>query len=164
MKFIKHFILCIVIQMNFCFFCLCQSSINTDGTVIYGNGGNISYSLGQFADGFYSDKLHSINQGVQQPFEITINDVRPVPGSSDINIFAFPNPTSGKIIIESKGTASLLSKYLLSDELGNKMESGEIHKNTLEIDISHYNSNIFFLIIESNGQPVRIIKLIKHSP
>lgn len=147
--------------MTFCFYSFTQSSINADGNVFTGNEGSISYSLGQFAYGYFSVDDYSLLEGVQQAFEITVSEIETMNGSPLCNITAYPNPAKGLISIEISEQNQLPLKFLLMDETGTKLVSGDVCKNHMEIDLSHYPPGILFLSIEKNFQSLKIFKLVK---
>ena len=80
-----------------------QSAVTASGGVSSGNGGSVSYTIGQT---FYSTNLGTsgqISEGVQQAYEIY--DVTEVqnPISANISLSAFPNPTSDFLTLRIDG-------------------------------------------------------------
>ena len=91
--------------IQFCFLFLCisiniqaQENINSAGGNSSNNSGNVSYSIGQIVSTTITNTSGSINQGVQQPYEILTLGHKET--ESNISVILFPNPTINNLTIE----------------------------------------------------------------
>ncbi|MDZ7777870.1 MAG: T9SS type A sorting domain-containing protein [Bacteroidales bacterium] len=70
------------------------------------------------------------------------------------NVSIYPNPTSGKLIIDASELNNTLKSYFLTDIYGKMIlqkNTDLIHNNVFEIDLSKYKTGIYFL-------PIQILK------
>jgi hypothetical protein len=61
----------------------------------------------------------------------------------------FPNPAKEYLVITNK--LSLNSKYVVNDLSGKQMEIGELQSDHWNINLSGYDSGIYFITIHSDG-------------
>jgi len=76
---------------------LAQQDVVTSGGNGSGASGSISYSIGQVVYSNTSNATGSINQGVQQPYELTPISVNE--SLRDIAVELYPNPTRNNLLI-----------------------------------------------------------------
>ena len=75
-----------------------------------GSGGSVAYSVGQIVYTTHTGTTGSVAQGVQQPYEISV--VLGIENSLiDLDINAYPNPTTQKQIINNFTNVSYLTSY-----------------------------------------------------
>jgi hypothetical protein len=70
------------------------------------------------------------------------------------NIQIYPNPTSGKIVVESE--KSNVESIEIFDIVGRKLSTFNFQLSTNEIDISHLAAGIYFMKVDS--KTVKIVK------
>ena len=73
-----------------------QSDIVPMGGTATGNGGTVTYTIGQIAVQSYGEGSTSISEGVQQPYEIQTIGIDNYPGIT-LNAMVYPNPTLGNV-------------------------------------------------------------------
>lgn len=144
----------------------CQSAFPTMGGGVSGNGGSLSYTVGQLAVSF--DKRWSTNaehvkkslfEGVQQTYsisEISIDGVEPI--SVKVNIA--PNPTTDKIRITLELPMDNLY-YELYTLNGNRIKRDKIWNTEQTIDMGGLPSGSYLLrmVAGKKENNYRIIKL-----
>lgn len=138
-----------------------QEAVSAAGNEAGGTGGTCSYTIGQIAYIFNSGAGGEVNQGVQQPYEILTTA-----GIDDkyinLELVAFPNPTSGSMTISvSEHTLGKLS-YQLFDNGGKLIEEKEIIQNETGVSMEGLAPAAYLLRITDNGQLVKEFKIIKN--
>jgi hypothetical protein len=76
-----------------------QDATNSSGGNATGNGGTVSYSIGQVVYNFNAGNAGSVAQGVQHSFEIL--PVGNTEKSLNISLTIFPNPTAENLILQA---------------------------------------------------------------
>ena len=138
-----------------------QQAITTTGGNASGNGGSVSYSVGQIVYKTNSGSIGSVAQGVQQPYEISI-----VQGIEEnyinLELTAGPNPTVNFLTLNS-GKAELSSLHFqLYDISGKVIESRKIISNSETIAMENLPTATYFLKVINNNNEVKIFKVIKN--
>ena len=138
-----------------------QNNTVAAGGEAFGNGGTVSYSIGQVACITVSGSTGIITQGVQQPYEIFV--VTGLEEAKDITLqcFAYPNPAAGyvKLKVENIKTENLA--YQLYDINGKLLENNKVEGNETSLDISHLAASIYFLKITGDNKEIKIFEIIK---
>ncbi|WP_317898674.1 T9SS type A sorting domain-containing protein [Aurantibacillus circumpalustris] len=75
----------------------------------------------------------------------------------DENFNIYPNPSSGKFLIESGNILSIV----VSDELGRIILEDHFQKENYQLDLSAYSNGVYILKIFLNNE-IKIVKLIKN--
>ena len=131
-----------------------QSTIPATGGTATGSGGSVSYTVGQVAWNNYSGINGSLNQGVQQPWEISTPVA--IENTEDISLLmnVYPNPTSGafKLIVGTLENRNL--RVRLYDINGILIQDNKIYNEETEIFLQNYSSSIYFLKVINNNQEV----------
>jgi hypothetical protein len=100
-----------------------QEAVIAAGGTASGSGGSLSYSVGQVVNSTNTGANGSVTQGLQQPFEISIitgiEDAREI----DLNVDAFPNPTSDYLNLDIENHDNTNLSYQLFDMQGKVLES-----------------------------------------
>ena len=146
-----------------------QESVNATGGNASGSGGSVSYSVGQVIYTTNTGTNGSITQGVQQPFEISVVTGIEEAKSVNLMISAYPNPTTGYLVlkVDASATLSIQSlRYQLYDMNGKLLENKEIKNNETNIDMSNLVPATYFVkVIKTQGiasQEVKTFKIIKN--
>lgn len=135
-----------------------QQSVNSSGgDIISFAQGTISFSIGQTATN-YIENGETINEGVQQPYEIfhVLSVINP-----DNQIFwnIFPNPTEGVIYLKSKDIID--ADIEIFDESGRLILNEQLKGiQQSQIDLTSYARGVYTIKINGNSstQAIRIIK------
>ena len=80
------------------------------------------------------------------------------------NVPIYPNPTSGKFIIDASELINTIKSYFLIDICGKMILQENINlfnNNIIEIDLSKYRSGIYFLRLNTENQGIVFRKIIK---
>jgi hypothetical protein len=131
---------------------LAQESISTSGGNASGNGGSVSYSVGQLFYTAFTGNGVSVLQGVQQPYEISV-----VTGIDEImeitlSVLIYPNPTTDFIILNTESSAIQSFRSLacqLFDMNGRLLESKIIDGSQTRIDMSQLSPATYFLKVSA---------------
>lgn len=139
---------------------IAQEAIPASGSNASGNGGSVSYTIGQVIYTTNTGTNGTMAQGVQQPYEISI-----VAGIADANginliISAYPNPVTEYIKLKADKTENLT--YQLYDINGKLLENKKIESNETNIVMSNFVNAIYFLKITDNSKEVKTFKIIKN--
>ncbi len=95
--------------------------------------------------------------------DITVGQVENSPLINDIKVY--PNPTSGKITINTSELNKEIKSYILTDIYGKivlNKNVGLLNNNDLKINIENYESGVYLLIINLNNKTNFYGKIIKN--
>lgn len=125
-----------------------------------GNGGSVSYTVGQAVYTTNTGTNGSMAQGVQQPYEISV--VAGLEDSNEIDLiyYAYPNPATEYIKLKADKTENLT--YQLYDIRGKLLENKKIESSETIIVMSNFVNAIYFLKISDNKKEVKTFKIIKN--
>ena len=164
----KKMILCAVILLGFALTGLqAQETMPTSGGVALGNGGSVTYTVGQILYTTNSGIFGSIRQGIQQPYEITI-----VPGPEEfdgirLQCSVYPNPTTDfvKLIIENYIIGENLIYYFY-DMNGQLIANQKVISKETVISMGNLVPATYFLKVvrpqyDTYRQKIKTFKIIK---
>lgn len=139
---------------------IAQEAIPASGSNASGNGGTMSYTVGQVIYTANTGTNGSMAQGVQQPYEISV--VAGIADDNGINLIlsAYPNPVTEYIKLKADKTENLT--YQLYDINGKIIENKKIVSNETNIVMSNFINAIYFLKISDNNKEVKTFKIIKN--
>jgi hypothetical protein len=133
-----------------------QTSFDSGGEVIHAN--NIEF-ISSFGEVFCSE-IQANNTSISEGF--IHNNVFVASGLNDnieiSNISLFPNPTNS--VFQINGNASIIKSIKLINNFGKVLINEESEAESLQIDISHFPSGLYFVEIETEKQ-IKVLKLIK---
>jgi hypothetical protein len=140
---------------------MCQESINTSGSIATGNGGTVSYSVGQLAFTAISSNSGTVSQGVQQAYEIYTIGIKET--EFNIALTAFPNPTIENLTLEIRDNKNENLTFMFIDLQSKLLESGQITSPKTQIKTSHLSLGIYFLdIYNHENKKVQSFKIVKN--
>jgi hypothetical protein len=138
-----------------------QETISATGGNATGIGGSVSYTVGQIAYSALSGSNGTVNQGVQQPYEITV--VTAIENISAINLscIIYPNPTRGvvKLVFESFDNEEM--RFRLFDLNGLLLQDKKIESIETEISMENLSSSVYFLRVIKNNKELKTFKIVK---
>ena len=136
-----------------------QSAIVPTGGTASGNGGTVTYTVGQIAVQTNSDGTTSISEGVQQPFEISVVGVDEHP---DITLTAklYPNPTLSTCNLQCESWQKL-DEVRIYDANGKYLFRKKIEGSLTEMDFSSYAPGTYFVNVYSDKQTLKTFKVVK---
>ena len=142
-----------------------QATVAAGGTAS-GNGGTVSYSIGQVVYTTATGSNGSVAQGVQQTYEITaVTGIEEAKGIS-LEVSAYPNPTTDHLTLTIGASLSLSDHpmtYRLLDMNGKVIETQKIINDQTIIVMSNLLPANYFLTLETiaNGKSQQELKTFK---
>ena len=138
-----------------------QQAIVTTGGTATGTTGSVSYTVGQVAYQTYTGTGGTVQQGVQQPWEVSTPVA--IENTEDISLLmnVYPNPTSGafKLIVGTLENRNL--RFRLFDMNGLLVQDQKIDSEETEIFLQDLSSSMYFLKIMNNTQEIKVFKIVK---
>ncbi len=138
-----------------------QANTVATGGNATGASGSVSYTIGQIDYSSSSAATGSINQGVQQPYEISssngLNDVM-----DEISLSVGPNPTIDNLTLTFKSDETAMYGFELFDENGKVLLEKSNLKKVETIDMSHYSVGTYQLKISASNHSQKSFKIIKN--
>lgn len=125
-----------------------------------GSGGTFSYILGQSFFATYTGITGSIAEGVQQPYEISVQmgvDQTTISLSASI----YPNPTSDFLVLKVDNPDLSNLYFDLYNFNGKTIRSQKIDSNETWIDMRNLLSTSYFIRISTGTKEIKIFKIIK---
>lgn len=140
-----------------------QESTTASGGEASGDGGTVSYSVGQVVYGTHSGTTGSVSEGIQQPYEISVIIGLEETGIN-LNISAFPNPTTDYLILKIADDAHQESRFTITlyDLNGRVIEQQVVVSNETAIDMASLNAATYILKVNNENQEVKTFKIIKN--
>ena len=145
-----------------------QTSVNATGGDASGSGGTAGYSVGQV---FYATEtgtnVNTVSQGVQQPYEISVETGIPEAKGISLSVSAYPNPTTDYLQLKVESDKLKDLSYQLFDINGKLLQNGKLTGNQTKIDMSSYVPSTYFVKVIENTQgvasqqEVKTFKIIK---
>lgn len=160
-----NLIICVVLLFNIGLTGLqAQKAIPASGGEASGNGGSVSYSVGQVVYTAITATAGTVTQGVQQPYEIL--EVTGIDNAKFINlkVIAYPNPTTDFLTIqvdESYWDLGQAMKYHLFDMNGKLLDSELLESEETSIKMNDLGPAVYFLKIVHQEEEIKIFKIIK---
>jgi len=141
-----------------------QESINTTGGNTSGNGGSVSYSVGQVVYTTTKNANGMVARGVQQPFEILI--ITGIEEAKGINLSCsvYPNPTTDYLTLKIDASASIRIQnlsYQLFDMNGRLLRSGKLESHETQIAMINLVPETYLLQVFDQNKIVKLFKIIK---
>ena len=149
-------------------FCLgtavAQNAVVPVGGTASGNGGTVTYTVGQIAVQTNSDGTASISEGVQQPYEISVVGVDEYPGIT-LNAVLYPNPTQGNLqLVMSHEQLQMVSgqwEVKAFDTNGKFLFTKQIDSETTQLDLSRYAPATYYVNVYSGKKMLKSFKVVK---
>ena len=139
-----------------------QEIVASSGGNATGDGGSVSYTVGQAACTSQSSPSGTVAQGVQQPYETLVVTGSEETNGTDIVLSVYPNPTSGflKLYVEHYKPDNLT--FRLYDVNGLVILDSEIVNHETSIGTDYLPHGTYFLRITEYGNTIEIFKIIKN--
>lgn len=138
-----------------------QQAVVTTGGTATGTTGSVSYTVGQVAYQTYTGTGGTVQQGVQQPWEVSTPVA--IANTEDISLLmnVYPNPTSGafKLIVGTLENRNL--RYRLYDMNGLLIQDRKIDSEETEIFLQDLSSTMYFLKIMNSNQEIKVFKIVR---
>lgn len=141
-----------------------QQTVSASGGEASGNGGSVSYSVGQLFLMTHEGTSGSVSEGVQQPYEISVITTIEEAESIDLVALVYPNPVSGYLILSVENDDFENLEFRLFDVNGKLLSNGKITDRETTISMTGLISGNYFLkVIQTMPVPldVKTFKIIK---
>ena len=137
-----------------------QQTTTAAGGEATGSGGTQSYSVGQVVYAATSNSSGSINEGVQQPFDIATL----IPDNKTINLTysVYPNPILSVLNLNVGNTATDNLFFELYDVSGKLLLKDKIVNSNTTITMENYAAANYLLTVTDNNKAVQTFKIIKN--
>jgi hypothetical protein len=138
-----------------------QESTNASGGDAIGSGGTVAYSLGQLAYTTNASASGTVNQGVQQAYEIFTVGIKET--ELNISLSVFPNPTADNLTLQISDYNNEKLSYQLYDMQGKLLDNGQVTaKQTLMNTSSLSPATYFINVVNQKNKQVQSFKIIKN--
>ena len=138
-----------------------QDAVVAAGGSVSGTTGTVSHSVGQVVYTAVSNTNGSINQGVQQPYDIsTISTGSEL--ENGITLSVFPNPTKDVLTLKIEDADVAGYSYELYNNLGQLIRQEGIDQNQVEISTQDLSAATYILKVKSTNDVLRVFSVIKH--
>ena len=137
-----------------------QEAIIPSGSNATGTGGTVSYSVGQVVYTTNTSTSGTVNQGVQQPYEIfpvSINEEE-----TNMAILIFPNPTANNLTlsIEELGKEELTVQLL--DNSGKLISAQKLVGKQTQINTTDLAVATYFVSVLQHDRILKKFQIIKN--
>ncbi|MDQ3045915.1 MAG: T9SS type A sorting domain-containing protein [Bacteroidota bacterium] len=138
-----------------------QEASTAAGGDATGAGGSASYSVGQVSYTSIENAAGSVNQGVQQPYQIVVTGVNTT-ANIEVLMSVYPNPSTSFITIkvEDKDLANLT--FQLFDVQGKLLISEKITQTETAVQMADFAKGNYFLKVVNNKAELKSFKIIKN--
>lgn len=137
---------------------LAQSSVVSAGGEATGDG-SVSFSVGQTAYMTAANENGSLSQGVQQAYVITEETGIEI---TQIQLRAFPNPTSDVLNLQINGGDFKNVSYALYSNTSKLIDKGTVNGSDTQISMGAYKAGVYFLEVKADGKAVKKFKVVKN--
>ncbi len=138
-----------------------QASVSAGGNAI-GSGGSSSYSVGQTFYTSNSGSHRNIDEGVQQPYEISI-----ITGISDerylLSAEVYPNPVHSSLTLSTNTDLRERVLYQLTDIEGRILREQEIHQAQIAIPMESLPAGSYLLRVIQQNKEMKSFKIVKNN-
>lgn len=134
------------------------NTVSSGGTAI-GSNGSATYSVGQVVYEEVSGSNASLNQGVQQPFELfTANIIE----STLVSLSVYPNPTVQQLTLAFGEQPKESYSYALFDYQGRLIMTDQVSEPQTIIDLGECANASYLLHVMDHQATVAVIEIIKN--
>lgn len=137
-----------------------QESLNASGGDITTSSGSVSYSIGQLFYNTYSNDYASVQQGVQQAFEIYTLGTEEL--AQSISMRVYPNPTTNSLSLKIEDYQQEKMNYQIYDLNGRKVGQGKVTSKETDINMSDFASATYLIyVLDQDNKTNQKFKIIK---
>ena len=150
---------CVAVSITFA-----QSAIVPVGGDAQGNGGSVSYTVGQIAVQTVanSDGSVSVAEGVQQPYEIMTVGVDDYPQIA-LDAVVYPNPTENLAQLRLNGFEIPADglRAILFDGNGKQLQSVVVTEDLTSFQIGQYATGTYYLELRDGKRVLKTFKVVR---
>ncbi len=136
-----------------------QEAVPATGGEAIGDGGTVSYTVGQIVYTTNSGENGSVRQGVQQVYEIS-TDVG-LELEEIILLSTYPNPTTDFLTIKIEDYDYENLTYQLYDIQGSLVAENLISNNETTVNMNDLVPATYFLNIRNSEETIKVFKIVK---
>ena len=136
-----------------------QSDVVPAGGTATGEGGTVTFSVGQIAVQSNEEGSIILSEGVQQPYEIQTIGIDNYPGIT-LSAMVYPNPTRGNVQL-TMSNVQLEGEVRVFDTNGKLLFVKKIEGETTEILMSDLAAGTYFVNVVSGKQVLKTFKVVK---
>ncbi|MGC9344611.1 MAG: T9SS type A sorting domain-containing protein [Bacteroidales bacterium] len=137
-------------------------SIATAGGDASNSGGSVAYTIGQTLFTMHHEmNVGTLNQGIQQPYEVFLTTGIDYARKLDIKFSAYPNPVTDKIILKVEGNLKPGYRVSVYDIHGKILEKSKITSTSTDLFMDKLEPAIYLLKITNNNKEITTFKIIK---
>lgn len=138
-----------------------QDATTAAGGDATGSGGSAAYSVAQVVYTSAESGSGSSNQGVQQPYEITVTGLNNNP---EINLLVsvYPNPSASFINLNVGNQKVDLLSFRLYDVNGKLLTNQKITSTETIIQMEAFAKGNYFLKVLDNKSEMKTFKIVKN--
>ena len=126
-----------------------------------GSVGSVNYAIGQVFYTSVKGSNGSVNQGVQQPYEITVISGIIENSNNRLSISVFPNPSTDILTLKIENIDLKDLSYQLFDSKGTLLLSDKIIGNQSNINLFSLTSGIYLLKVFDRRYTIKVFQIIK---
>jgi Secretion system C-terminal sorting domain len=138
-----------------------QEAKITAGGNVSGSGGTVSYSVGQVVYTTLTGTGGSVQQGVQQAYEIATLSIFEETSGIILNYSVYPNPAIDYLILKVENYDKENLAFQLFDVNGKLLDSKILTESETIIDMNNHVPSIYFLKIIDSQKDLKTFKIIK---
>lgn len=139
-----------------------QEAIPAAGGNAAGSGGAVSYSVGQVVYTISTGTTGLVEQGVQQPYTITVATGLAEAGGITLQCSAYPNPTTDFVMLSIENFGTENWSYQLNDMNGKLLVNKPVEGSETRIDMRRLVIATYFLKIFQSHKEIKTFKIIKN--
>lgn len=139
-----------------------QSDIVPAGGTATGEGGTVTFTIGQIAVQSQGEGSITFSEGVQQPYEIQTIGIDNYPDIT-LNAVVYPNPTAGNVQLTMNNVQNvqLEGEVRAFDTNGKLLFVKKIEGETTDIPMSDLAAGTYFVNVVSGKQVLKTFKVVK---
>ena len=139
-----------------------QETISASGGEASGDGGVVSYTIGQVVYcSLIGTNGNSIVQGVQQPFIIKEDSTNTNMDEIKLEAKVYPNPATSFLILNVSDISANNYKVFMYDLNGKMLKNMELKETETTIEMYDLVPSLYFLKVVKNEKEVKVFKIIK---
>ncbi len=139
-----------------------QKALPTTGGNASGSGGSVSYSVGQLVYQAHTGTSGSVEEGIQQPFEILVVTGLEEAKGITLMVSAYPNPANDYLTLRMDEFEISNLSYQLYDMNGKLLQNSKITSSQSNIMMSNLIPAIYIVKVIQNNKEVKTFKIIKN--
>ncbi len=137
-------------------------SLSSSGGNATGTSGSASYTVGQAFYSYYESSEGSINEGIQQAFDIEVQTSADNTFDIQLTCSLYPNPATEYVMLNISMEKWNNLWYRLYDNAGILLESKKVVDAETRIEMGNYSPATYYLHIADGQVSLKTFKIIKH--